>query len=475
MNSQSVTLYIDGMHCASCAARIQSALERVDAVLDASVSYSKGTALVHYDGSRITVQALCKVIQEAGYSASMQPFRKSPFAILWPIAAILALFALLEHFGILNLLVPSQLSDSSMGYGALFLTGLLTSVHCIAMCGGISLSQNLSGLRESASPGSSTVLYNLGRLLSYTIIGALLGTLGMLLEGVSLGISYTLQGTVKLIAGCAMVFMGLNMLDFLPRFRTLHRRLPYFKRPLSPFGFGLLNGLMPCGPLQSMQLLALASGSPWSGGLSMAAFALGTMPLMLCFGSLVGLLGQKYTKNVLLGGSILVCVLGLGMVSQGGALAGLFTARQLFCATLGLFTALLLCQWRKTGLCSPLLPLGAACLLAFAIASARLPGTAQTAVRAAVSEDGYQTLGTELQSGAYPDIQVQAGIPVRWIVQASPEEINGCNNRILCRSLGLEYSFQPGENVIEFTPREPGSYQYSCWMGMISGTITVTQ
>ena len=57
------------------------------------------------------------------------------------LAVILFLYALLQHFGILNLLAPGQLADTKMGYGMLFVIGLITSVHCIAMCGGINLSQ----------------------------------------------------------------------------------------------------------------------------------------------------------------------------------------------------------------------------------------------------------------------------------------------------------------------------------------------
>lgn len=81
---------------------------------------------------------------------------------------------------------------------------------------------------------------------------------------------------------------------------------------------GLLNGLMPCGPLQSMQLAALASLSPIKGALSMLFFSLGTTPLMLGIGSLTAALGQRFNRAVLRAGA----VMGLAMLSQGAALAG---------------------------------------------------------------------------------------------------------------------------------------------------------
>lgn len=191
---------------------------------------------------------------------------------------------------------------------------------------------------------------------------------------------------------------------------------------------GLLNGLMPCGPLQSMQLAALASLSPIKGALSMLFFSLGTTPLMLGLGSLTAALGQRFNRAVLRAGAVLVAVMGLAMLSQGAALAG----------------------WSL-----PAAP-------------------AQSGDLAAQTESGVQTVYSTLEPNRYPDITVTAGEPVRWVIDAPDGSINGCNNRIFIPALDLEYAFQPGENVIEFTPGETGTISYTCWMGMIRGTITVT-
>lgn len=99
-----------------------------------------------------------------------------------------------------------------MGYGMLFVIGLLTSVHCIAMCGGINLSQCIQQKRTETGNGASVLgsalLYNLGRVISYTVIGAILGFAGMLIGGGSgVGISIFLQGILKIIAGIFMVLM----------------------------------------------------------------------------------------------------------------------------------------------------------------------------------------------------------------------------------------------------------------------------
>jgi len=74
---------------------------------------------------------------------------------------------------------------------------------------------------------------------------------------------------------------------------------------------------------------------------------------------------------------------------------------------------------------------------------------------------------------SYPSITVEAGRPVRWEIDAPAANINGCNNRIFIREYGIEHTFTPGKNVIEFTPARTGNFPYYCWMGMIPGMITV--
>jgi len=68
---------------------------------------------------------------------------------------------------------------------------------------------------------------------------------------------------------------------------------------------------------------------------------------------------------------------------------------------------------------------------------------------------------------------VESGRPVKWVINAPPGSINGCNYKFIIREYGIEYEFKPGENVIEFTPNRVGNVPYTCWMGMIPGMITV--
>jgi plastocyanin domain-containing protein len=88
-------------------------------------------------------------------------------------------------------------------------------------------------------------------------------------------------------------------------------------------------------------------------------------------------------------------------------------------------------------------------------------------------ENGVQVINSTLAPGRYPAITVQAGIPVKWVIDAPQGSINGCNNRLQIPEYGIKYQFQPGENIIEFLPESTGKFPYSCWMGMIRSSVTV--
>jgi sulfite exporter TauE/SafE/plastocyanin domain-containing protein len=361
----------------------------------------------------------------------------------------------------------------------LLVIGLFTSVHCIAMCGGINLSQTLkernAPVATAVAPDANSkslfdfslllpsILYNGGRLVSYTAVGILVGALGSVVT-----LSGHFHGMVQLIAGVFMVIMGINMLGLFPSLRRFIPQMPAKlqenlssiftkktdeqKNGRGPLVVGFLNGFMPCGPLQAMQIYALSTGSPVRGGISMFLFCIGTIPLMFALGAassaLSGAKGQAFSRRVMQIGAILVAALGLVMFSNG---------------------------WSLSGFTSPL----------DKIASFKpndAPERNASQVRRQVQtgnafipviQNGVQVVNSTLQSGRYPAITVQQGIPVRWIINAPPGSINGCNNSMIIREYGIQHTFKQGGNVIEFTPEKTGRFRYSCWMGMINSTITV--
>lgn len=504
MNISRKRLYIGGMTCVSCQNKIEKALKKTPGVESAKISYQKGTADIAFDPDWVTLEELQKVIRDTGYEVLQEPAAgKTDFGrTATLLILIFFLYRMLQHSGILNLLVPSELADTGMGYGMLFVIGLLTSVHCIAMCGGINLSQCIgreSGENQGFAAFRPSFLYNLGRVISYTGIGFILGCVGMFAGSASgAGVSPLFQGILKMIAGVLMVIMGINMLGIFPGLRRFTLRMPKFlavkvnqKKAKShqPFVVGLLNGLMPCGPLQSMQIVALASGNPVAGALSMLAFSLGTVPLMLGLGSFVTMLGKRFSAKVMETGAVLVVVLGLAMLSQGGNLSGLFYGGMGWnqAGQVALNDA-------SAGAADTASGSGKAGTRAQADGAAGRNGAdtgndASKAETSGTAESGTdelegnesdaagaetQVIRSTLTGGRYPNITVTAGIPVKWIIDVPAGALNGCNYRMLLNAYGIAHTFSEGENIIEFTPEKTGTVPYTCWMGMIRGNIFVT-
>lgn len=88
--------------------------------------------------------------------------------------------------------------------------------------------------------------------------------------------------------------------------------------------------------------------------------------------------------------------------------------------------------------------------------------------------DGVQTVETSL-SGGYTPITVVAGTPVKWTISATKKTLTSCNRTIEIPEFDIEKTLSAGDNVIEFTPTKAGTFTYTCWMGMIRSTITVTE
>jgi sulfite exporter TauE/SafE/copper chaperone CopZ/plastocyanin domain-containing protein len=448
------TLRIGGMTCAHCQSRIEKALQGTAGVSGAAASYNDGTATVTFDERAVTLAALVAAVEALDYAvrsvgaAGERAARRGeqPRDMRRAAGFLLAILALAFAFRQLAARGAFPLAEAGMGYGALFIVGLITSLHCAAMCGGISLSQCLApGAGSRFASLRPALRYNAGRVASYTAVGAAVGALGS-----AVSLSGAFRGAVQLVAGAFMALMGINMLGLFPKLRRFAPRMP---RALarrvdagqasskSPFRVGLLNGLMPCGPLQAMQLYALGTGSAARGALSMLLFSLGTVPLMFGLGALSSALtagGRALTRTAMTAGAVLVAALGLTMFAQGWSLSGFASLAD---AAAGLFAG---------------------------SRSAAPAGDAAYSI-----EDNVQLVSSALLPGKYPAITVRAGLPVRWTIDAPEGSINGCNNRMIIGEYGVEHRFAPGRNVVEFTPKKPGKVRYSCWMGMIRGTITV--
>ena len=467
------------MTCINCKKAIENGLGNITGVESVSVNYKTGKCEITIDTGLVGWKDIFNAIEDLGYTIGNNK-KTDLINIVSIVVIIVSLYYFLEQTGLLNLLNFEKVADSTMGFGMLFVIGLMTSVHCIAMCGGINVSQCLSENKKFS--GLSPVMYNLGRVVSYTVIGFVLGFAGMLFgTGENLGVSSIIQGLIKSFAGIYMVIMGVNMLGFVPQIKRLTFHLPNFigkfrVKNSQPFVVGLLNGFMPCGPLQSIQLVALATGNPFTGGLSMFAFSLGTVPLMLGLGSLVSVLGKRFTDRMMTVGAILVTVMGLAMISQGASLTGMIKSENLMVIVVMLAFMCIVenINFNKRQVKTVSLMI----ILFIGIFTSRFTAINYVSENDESSyhmENGVQVVESQLASGKYPSIKVKKDVPVRWIINAPDGSINGCNYKIYINSYGIEHTFQKGENIIEFTPTKSESIGYSCWMGMIKGNINVVE
>lgn len=223
------------------------------------------------------------------------------------------------------------------GFLAVFLIGLLGGVHCAGMCGGIVSALSLQMTRQpgSGSPAWTIHLaYNLGRIGSYALAGALMGALGSL--GLLLNKALPVQLMLYFAANLMMVALGLYLtgitgaLAFTERAgQWLWRRIQPATRgflpvrgPLQAFPLGLLWGWLPCGLVYSVLAMALLTGSALRGAATLLAFGLGTLPNLM----LAGLLLTRF-RSVIQGRALR---LGSGLLVMGFGVYGLLNA-----ATLG--------------------------------------------------------------------------------------------------------------------------------------------
>jgi hypothetical protein len=135
---------------------------------------------------------------------------------------------------------------------------------------------------------------------------------------------------------------------------------------------------------------------------------------------------------------------------------------------------------QTTGTCGQ--PQGKCCCIRPAATKIGTAGAGSTpspdaapALDTVVIVNGVQEIRSVLALNSYPDLIVQAGLPVRWIITTEEANLTGCNNAISIPSLNIYQRLAVGENIIEFLPDKTGVINYSCWMGMITATITVTE
>jgi len=180
---------------------------------------------------------------------------------------------------------------------AAFLAGLVTSVHCIGMCGPLSCSWAVSSKPGASGFMRNTGLYHGGRLISYGIVGAIAGAAGFIpLSWFQHGAGIVLPWLM--VIAFAMVGMGLDKWLPKPQFlssplRKIQTTAFRLKSGWRAGLLGLATPLLPCGPLYVMFALAMANGDPLKGAEFTIAFGLGTLPLLWLAQTQIHWLGNR--------------------------------------------------------------------------------------------------------------------------------------------------------------------------------------
>lgn len=199
---------------------------------------------------------------------------------------------------------------SETAWIAALLLALAGGGHCAGMCGGIVGALSLApGGR--GRPLAFTLAYHAGRASSYVAAGAIVGALGQ--AGLALKGTLAVQQTLFAFASAALLAAGLYVAGYAPFVRrveaagsVLWRRVEPWSRSLIPAttparaaALGLIWGWLPCGMVYGALLLALGTGSAAGGALTMAAFALGTLPSLLAIGLFARRAGSRGTRPLL--------------------------------------------------------------------------------------------------------------------------------------------------------------------------------
>ena len=241
--------------------------------------------------------------------------------------------------------------------------------HCVGMCGPL-----VVGLSLSNAPGKSTsrwqqqlsfhVLLNLGRMVSYGLIGVAIGGLGsvFIAGGQLAGVGSLLRRGMTLFTGTLLIWFGLSQIKprWLPpipifhplRQGELHQRLSGTLGQLSqgsqwwtPALLGLVWGLIPCGFLYAAQIKAAGTGDLWFGGITMLAFGLGTLPMMLGVGVSTALVSADRRAQLFRLGGWVTLVMGVLMILRTDAMVDYTGHAALLCLVLTLIARPLSRLW----------------------------------------------------------------------------------------------------------------------------------
>ncbi len=207
-------------------------------------------------------------------------------------------------------------------FSALFL-GFASGFHCIGMCGPIAFSMGLTR-EQKINFYLQNFTYNFGRIITYAILGAIIGIVGESFQVAGL------QTTLSIVVGILLISMALFSFggkDFVTKIPFINKALLKVKLKLSKlltkadlssrFTTGLLNGLLPCGMVYMALTASIAAGGIWQSALYMLFFGLGTFPFMFAIVLIGNFLNQNMRLKIVKIVPIIMMLLGGLFILRG--------------------------------------------------------------------------------------------------------------------------------------------------------------
>jgi len=455
--TNSCTLYVSGMHCGACEVLLDKKISKLDGVKSAKASLSDSKIEISYQkGHPPNVQALNSQFSDLGYTFTENPIGQAKVGQLEIAQAlVIGIIFIIAYVIIEDSKIFAQFSLSNEStLPAFFVIGLIASVSsCAALVGGVLLSMSkqwnqLYGGKDENKRALPFALFNIGRLVSFTVLGGLLGVIGSIFQ-----ISLRMSSVLIIGVSIMMVILALQILGVswakkirfgFPKFLSHYASNEQnFKGKYMPFTIGAMTFFLPCGFTLMAQTVALTTGNFFLSALMMLSFAIGTLPMLgfLSFSSV------KFQKNATFSGTF-------------NLLAGVFIL---------LFSIFNVnAQLNVLGVVS---------------ASDILRSSSNAGDQQQVA--GVQVVGTgaDMKQLAFIDavgfeyfpknITLKAGIPTKLTV--NNENVFGCAQAMWLGGLYDEVLYLSGpESVAEFTPQK-GKYKVSCTMGMVDPIIVTVE
>lgn len=214
------------------------------------------------------------------------------------------------------------------GYILALTTGIIGGFgHCIGMCGPLVASFTLAGStgpRPFISRIAPQVLYNSGRITTYSLIGGVMGLSGSFINVA--GKLANIQNSVAVLAGVIMIVMGVSIMSgggnrWIEKHNTSVLRAATGIRASSSslryFPLGIVLGLLPCGLSYTIFIAAAGTGGLFPGMLTALLFGLGTLPALFVFGAVISSLTASLRIRIYRTGGLLVILMGIYYLYRG--------------------------------------------------------------------------------------------------------------------------------------------------------------